>query len=70
MAVLTAVGGTPKSSTMPPIETGNAATLNDINIWARNRPTIGNQDARSADSVFIVHPLPWRPSCERVRQRC
>jgi hypothetical protein len=48
MAVLTAVGGTPKSSTIPPIETGSAATLNDINIWARNRPTIGTHEARSA----------------------
>jgi hypothetical protein len=30
MAVDTLVGGTPKSSTMPPMETGKAATLKDI----------------------------------------
>jgi hypothetical protein len=35
IAVLTAVGGTLKSATMPPIDTGSAATLNDISIWAK-----------------------------------
>lgn len=32
MVVLAVVGGTPKSATMPPIEIGSAATLNDMRI--------------------------------------
>src|SRR5689334_4347563 len=41
MVVPTVVGGTSKSSTMPPIETGSAATLNDIKTCPKNRQTIG-----------------------------
>jgi hypothetical protein len=32
---------------MPPMEIGSAATLNDMRICARKRPTIGSHDARS-----------------------
>ena len=44
------VGGTPKSSTMPPREIGSAATLNDMSTCARNRLTIGSQDVLRAAS--------------------
>ncbi|WP_256973388.1 hypothetical protein [Rhodococcus sp. NCIMB 12038] len=45
IAVLTVVGGTPKSSTMPPSETGSAATLKDMSTCARASPIIGRHDA-------------------------
>ena len=48
--VLATVGGTPKSSTMPPSEMGSAATLNDISTCARKSPTIGAQDRLCAGS--------------------
>ena len=46
MVELATVGGTPKSSTIPPREIGSAATLKDISTCARKRPIIGVHDAR------------------------
>lgn len=57
IAVLTVVEGTPKSSTMPPIDTGSAATLKDMRIWAGNSPTIGTQDAFSCGATAVPSVL-------------
>src|SRR5699024_11850523 len=51
MVELAVVGGTPKSSTIPPREIGSAATLNDIRTWARNSPIIGSQEVRSVSGM-------------------
>lgn len=45
IAVLTLVEGTSNSSTMPPMDTGSAATLKDMSTWARKSPTMGTQEA-------------------------
>src|SRR5690625_7619229 len=42
---LATVGGTPKSSTIPPREIGSAATLKDISTFSRQRTILGLQDA-------------------------
>lgn len=42
------VGWVAKLSTMPLIETGIAATLNDINIWPIAMMIIGSQESREA----------------------
>src|SRR5262249_32238680 len=44
-AVPTVVGGVLKLCTMPLIETGMAATLNDINIWPIAITIIGSQES-------------------------
>src|SRR5699024_12411502 len=51
MVELAVVGGTPKSSTIPPREIGSAATLNDIRTWARNSPINGSQEVRSVSGM-------------------
>src|SRR5699024_1569389 len=51
MVELATVGGTEKSSTMPPSEMGSAATLNDISTWARKSPIIGVQERRAVSSI-------------------
>ena len=45
MPVPTVVGGTPKVWTMPPIETGREATLNDMIAWPSAIAIIGTQDS-------------------------
>ena len=40
------VGGTPKLRTIPPIETGREATLNDMIAWPSAIAIIGTQDSR------------------------
>src|SRR5699024_903234 len=61
MVELGTVGGTPKSSTIPPREIGSAATLKDISTCASKRPIIGVHDARggeaSPSSVAMVSLL-------------
>ncbi|MGX1328647.1 hypothetical protein AB7M56_003146 [Bradyrhizobium elkanii] len=42
------VGGTPKLATIPPIATGNDATLNDMIIWPTAIAIMGTHDARSS----------------------
>ena len=51
MPVPTVVGGTLKLWTMPPIETGSAATLNDITAWPSAIAIIGIHDSRASAPV-------------------
>ncbi len=48
MVELMVVGGTPKSPTMPPSDTGSAVTLNDMRTCPRKGPTIGIQERCSS----------------------
>jgi hypothetical protein len=49
--VATVVGGTPKLFTMPPIATGNEATLNDMIDCPKAMAIIGTHDACGSDSA-------------------
>src|SRR5690625_6465746 len=67
------VGGTPKSSTIPPSEIGSAATLNDISTWARNRPIMGVHEVRSGSvpgrAVGSVIGVPLMAGAVPLRMR-
>jgi hypothetical protein len=57
MAVPTVVGGVLKLATIPPMETGRAATLKDINAWPMAITIIGSQDTYAAlegDTDWLV----------------
>ena len=41
-------GGTPKLRTIPPMETGREATLNDMIAWPSAIAIIGTQDSRAS----------------------
>jgi hypothetical protein len=62
--VPTVVGGTLKLCTMPPIETGSAATLNDMIAWPSAIAIIGVHDSRSsapaAAVAVLIDCLPYR----------
>ena len=53
----TVVGGTLKLWTMPPIETGSAATLNDMITWPSAIAIIGIHDSRSSAPAAAVAVL-------------
>jgi hypothetical protein len=57
MPVATVVGGTPKLATIPLIETGSAATLNDMITWPSAMVIIGIQDSRASMSAVTEAPL-------------
>ena len=57
MAVLTVVEGTSKSSTIPPMDTGSAATLKDMSTWARKSPIMGTHDALPTEATVGVSVL-------------
>src|SRR5262245_29773705 len=50
-AVPTVVGGVLKLSTMPPIDTGMAATLKDISIWPMAMTIMGTHESRTSASA-------------------
>src|SRR5262249_26402883 len=54
IAVPTVVGGVLKLSTIPPIDTGMAATLKDINIWPIAMTIMGTHEARTSASGVVV----------------
>ena len=54
IAVPTVVGGVLKLSTMPPIETGRAATLKDISVWPMAMTIIGSQDSWVSSASWVV----------------
>lgn len=53
IAVPIVVGGTPKLSTIPPMETGRAATLKDIRACPMAMTTMANHGSR-ADLVLLI----------------
>jgi hypothetical protein len=50
-AVPTVVGGVLKLSTIPPMDTGMAETLKDINIWPMAITIIGTHESRGSAAV-------------------
>src|SRR5262245_16601901 len=51
-AVPTVVGGVLKLSTIPPMDTGMAATLKDISIWPMAMTIIGSHESLTSVSVL------------------
>src|SRR5512147_501104 len=66
MPVPTVVGGTLKLLTMPPMETGSDATLNDMIAWPSAIAIIGIHDSRTAAALVagaagvLIDCLPCR----------
>ncbi len=54
IAVPTVVGWVSKLSTMPPIETGKAATLNDMSAWPMAITIMGSQESRCSSASTVV----------------
>ena len=53
IAVPTVVGGVLKLATIPPMETGRAATLKDINAWPMAMTIIGSQESCPSSSAVL-----------------
>jgi hypothetical protein len=54
IAVPTVVGGVLKLSTIPPIEMGSEATLNDISAWPMAITTIGTHESCGSTTALVV----------------
>jgi hypothetical protein len=57
IAVPTVVGGVSKLSTIPPIDTGKAATLNDISICPMAITIIGTQESLASSKSPADEPV-------------
>src|SRR5262245_26412206 len=69
MAVPTVVGGVLKLLTMPPIETGSAATLKDISICPMAMTIIGSHDACTSVSALATESATRVLTASRLRAR-
>ena len=70
IAVPTVVGGVLKLFTIPAIETGIAATLNDMSACAMPITIIGSQDARSSEPPCACVLAICRCRSSEIRTRC
>src|SRR5512132_1508204 len=74
MPVPTVVGGTLKLWTMPPMETGSDATLNDMIAWPSTIAIIGIHDSRTPAPaaagviVVLIDCLLFRSSTREIVQ--
>ena len=57
IAVPTVVGGVLKLATIPPMDTGRAATLKDMSAWPMAMTIIGSHDACTSGPGRVVEPV-------------